>query len=171
MGSTRARRSNLQGRWFSGLLSCFTILAPVIGLHFWYFFIYPSISLSILFLLPIPFSPNVAGHILLLDSMVPPALLCSLIAFAANLIIPVARNEWKAILWAIPAALYYFFLYVYPSFWLAYVGRSYPNDTPDAWTYDLLNGLESLPLWLLVFALIAWAASAGSRLGSRLETQ
>ncbi len=167
MHSTSTRKSNLSGTLLSGLLSCFTILAPVIGLHFWYFFIFPSIF----FLLPIPFSPNVPGDILLLGSMLPPALLCILIAFAANLIIPVARNEWKAILCAIPATLYYFFLYVFPFFWLAYVGRLYPNDTPDAWTYDLLNGLEYLPIWLLVFALIAWAAWAGSRLGSRLETQ
>jgi len=85
------------------------------------------------------------------------------VEFFAVILLPVVDTFLQALLFALPAFLAHLSRYSISDWFFPGISSiMYPGDTPGAGYQELINGLESIPVSLLMFLLVAstcWLAS------------
>ena len=144
MDNLRSRQSTPRGR----VVSTFA---------FWLIALIPAISIVIsysYFYLPLPYSSFPPGLIsFFISYLIPQVIVSALVGFLVNLIIPVAIDKRKALLFAIPVSIVYFYFYLTLFFWVVIQDTLHTFNPQGGAFQDIQNGILFFPVEILVLVL------------------
>ncbi|MGA7192777.1 MAG: hypothetical protein WBW94_04035 [Anaerolineales bacterium] len=128
---------------------------------FWGIALIPAICVAISYLhwfLLLPYN---------LDILVKGLFVPVLAAFVANLVIPVAFNKQKALLFAIPTFILHLYFYSLPLFWMGIMPSLFPGgDDLSSSTPLIFFGILLFPLEILVLIITAFSGWFGTQFRS-----